>query len=51
MKMTKGFKKWYGRYGQGEDSFWNVRDAATAKRIAWRAYCRGKKDGRMLHCT
>ena len=44
--MTKWFEKWYYRYGRGDEGFWNVRDDATAKRIAWRAYCKGRKDGR-----
>ena len=43
--MPNWFKKWYARYG-GQNDFPAFVDTRTMRRIAWRAYRKGKKDGK-----
>ena len=44
MRIPKWFEKWFGSYGIMDDAtpFWA---SGSVKRIAWRAYRKGKKDG------
>ena len=45
-RPIKKFKEWYAKYGIMDDYLSSSRDYGNAKRIAWRAYKRGKADGR-----
>jgi len=48
MKMPKWFKMWFKRYGI-LDKCCNSFSWFEVQRIAWRAYRKGKKDGKQLN--
>ena len=44
--MIKAFTEWYSKYGLWDGFFSDRVDQSKIERIAYRAYQRGRKDGR-----
>ncbi len=45
MKIPKWFEKWFKFYGIGDERI-DALPSFSVKRIAWRAYRKGKRDGK-----
>jgi hypothetical protein len=46
MKIPKYFEDWFYSFGLLDENIYSYHDVLCAKRIAWRAYRKGKKDER-----
>lgn len=48
MRIPKWFERWFNSYGIGTDYMPDSYHYILIRRIAWRAYHKGKKEGRAI---